>query len=279
MLTINLVDFKDPSRLTIWVKRLSYFGIFVSILALFAGCLEYNFYQGLSDGLYSTEDIASIDENFKDKWLETAGIFQISVLLQMIAFFMWVYRINSNTHALRVVGMKFTPGWAVGWFFVPLASLWKPYQVLKEIWNSNHFTPIEETGIKKNATFIKWFWLFTLLSNHLAGIEVAKWFTSQELPQLMLSNKLTMISDFMDIPSFIMTIILVERIYKAQMLKFEIKANEYQQLINPMPYSDSNGKKQTKPKWTKRCLFALLGIFIIILIAFLLLIWIEPLLS
>ena len=30
--------------------------------------------------------------------------------------------------------MDFTPGWAVGWNFIPIANLWKPYQAIKEIW-------------------------------------------------------------------------------------------------------------------------------------------------
>lgn len=33
--------------------------------------------------------------------------------------------------------MEFTPGWAVGWFFVPIANLFKPYQVVAEIYRAS----------------------------------------------------------------------------------------------------------------------------------------------
>lgn len=45
----------------------------------------------------------------------------------------WVYRAQRNAHALAT-GLSNTPPWAVGWFFIPFANLFKPYQALKEAW-------------------------------------------------------------------------------------------------------------------------------------------------
>jgi hypothetical protein len=33
--------------------------------------------------------------------------------------------------------MTYTPGWSVGWFFVPLANLVMPYLVIREIWQAS----------------------------------------------------------------------------------------------------------------------------------------------
>ena len=51
----------------------------------------------------------------------------------MVLFFVWIRRANINADALVRSRMEFTPGWAVGWFFVPFANLFKPYQVMAEI--------------------------------------------------------------------------------------------------------------------------------------------------
>jgi len=51
----------------------------------------------------------------------------------VVLFCVWVHRANRNAHALGARGMEFTPGWAVGWFFVPVANLFKPYQAVREI--------------------------------------------------------------------------------------------------------------------------------------------------
>jgi hypothetical protein len=33
--------------------------------------------------------------------------------------------------------MQFTPGWSIGWYFVPIMSLWKPFQAMREIWQAS----------------------------------------------------------------------------------------------------------------------------------------------
>src|SRR5262249_29946861 len=44
-----------------------------------------------------------------------------------IALLVWVYRANRNARALGAEGLAYSPGWSVGWFFVPLANLVMPY--------------------------------------------------------------------------------------------------------------------------------------------------------
>jgi len=58
-------------------------------------------------------------------------------ILGLVLFLMWVYRANRNARALGAEHMQYTPGWSVGWFFVPLAGLVKPYFVLQEIWKAS----------------------------------------------------------------------------------------------------------------------------------------------
>ncbi|MEK6249739.1 MAG: DUF4328 domain-containing protein [Planctomycetales bacterium] len=55
----------------------------------------------------------------------------------VVVFCMWVHRSNANARALGSAGMKNTPGWCVGWFFIPLMNLFKPYQAVKEIYQSS----------------------------------------------------------------------------------------------------------------------------------------------
>jgi hypothetical protein len=54
-----------------------------------------------------------------------------------ILFLMWVYRANRNARALGAEGMAYSPGWSVGWFFVPVAGMIMPYFVLREIWKTS----------------------------------------------------------------------------------------------------------------------------------------------
>ena len=62
-------------------------------------------------------------------------------LLAAVAFCVWIHRAASNLPALGRYGMKFTPGWCVGWFFIPFANLVKPFQAVKELWRASHPNP------------------------------------------------------------------------------------------------------------------------------------------
>ena len=82
------------------------------------------------------------------------GLLLIPVYITCIVLYcVWVYRANKNARALGALGMKHTPGWCVGWFFVPIANLFMPYQAVREIyqasdpkadlssWESSHVLP------------------------------------------------------------------------------------------------------------------------------------------
>jgi hypothetical protein len=65
------------------------------------------------------------------------GLFILVAIVTGILCCFWVYRANKNLRALGHVHTDFTPGWAVGYFFVPVVNLWKPYQAVKEIWEKS----------------------------------------------------------------------------------------------------------------------------------------------
>ena len=46
----------------------------------------------------------------------------------------WIYCASRNAHSVSDA-MAITPGWAVGWNFIPFANLYKPFQAMHEIWD------------------------------------------------------------------------------------------------------------------------------------------------
>lgn len=61
-------------------------------------------------------------------------------LLTAVFFLFWIYRAHKNLKALGAIDLKYSPGWAVGGFFIPVLNLIRPYQVVTEIWkaSANH---------------------------------------------------------------------------------------------------------------------------------------------
>jgi hypothetical protein len=62
-----------------------------------------------------------------------------------IAFLAWLSRTVEITPALGAGTPTDSPRWAIGWWFVPIAFLWKPYQVVRELWD-RLATPTRTTG-------------------------------------------------------------------------------------------------------------------------------------
>lgn len=58
-------------------------------------------------------------------------------IISVIVVSMWIHRAHANLHDYGFEGLEFTPGWAVGWYFVPLANLFKPFQAMKELYNTS----------------------------------------------------------------------------------------------------------------------------------------------
>lgn len=58
-------------------------------------------------------------------------------LVSVVFVCMWIYRAHANLRE-RGIEMETSPGWAVGWFFVPIMNLFKPFQNMRELWAESH---------------------------------------------------------------------------------------------------------------------------------------------
>ena len=96
-------------------------------------------------------------------------ILLLAYLLCIVSFCLWIHRATRNLPALGKTYLpRFTPRWAVGWFFVPILNLVRPYQVMREIWRGS-FVPARGWGL------VKWWWALWLISNYLDNIVTRNW--------------------------------------------------------------------------------------------------------
>ncbi len=54
-----------------------------------------------------------------------------------VLFLVWTNLAAKNVRAFGQQGLQYTPGWCVGWWFIPIASLWKPFDAMREIWKAS----------------------------------------------------------------------------------------------------------------------------------------------
>lgn len=134
----NAGAFKDLTGLSFWTTAVLYIHILVTLLMAALRGIYFEF-------LWSSRHCCSrtVAENvwtlqmFK---IMTHNLYLIQILTAVaatIVLLWWIYRVSVNVRRLGATGLRFTPVWSVGWFLVPVANLWKPYQILKELWTAS----------------------------------------------------------------------------------------------------------------------------------------------
>lgn len=120
----NQIDIKKYRTLKLLYKLFCWF-------AAIAMALEFPFlllYPSLEARINKQVDIAQSIASFSISALQS-----ILITIATVFFFILVYRACKNLYAFGEERLKYSPGWSVGWFFIPFANLGMPYVVMAEI--------------------------------------------------------------------------------------------------------------------------------------------------
>lgn len=103
------------------------------------------------------------------------GLLEIPLrLLTIIFFLLWEHRAFSNLSALKARNLDFSPGWAVGWWFIPFLNLFKPFQVMRELWNESDPDFDAETGFLNSASgappVMSFWWAFFIIAGLFGNV-------------------------------------------------------------------------------------------------------------
>jgi hypothetical protein len=89
----------------------------------------------------------------------------------IVVFCCWQYRVSANGRSLGARGMQFTPGWNVGWWFVPFANLVKPFQAMVENYKvSRPGADPDDWANHPTPAWISAWWAVWIVSNILSNI-------------------------------------------------------------------------------------------------------------
>jgi hypothetical protein len=165
--------------------------IAVSLFSIFSDLLQIRFLSGALAGGGVSEESAEMN----DLRQGAVAIIQIVVYIALVvSFLLWLHRATKNVPALGnpQSHVEYTPGWAVGSFFIPLGNLFMPYRAVKEAWEKSDpaikteddrvFTPAASTPL-----LLGWWvsWLAMLFISRVVSqlgrgattIETMRWVT------------------------------------------------------------------------------------------------------
>jgi hypothetical protein len=216
VIAANAPDFRDPSKLTQWLKVLLYASIAIDLIAVFSGILQYQLLSDFNSGVYGSGALATTAATSNDQRQQVIGLFQVGIsITTIILFAMWIYRANFNARQLGAQGMKFSPGWSVGYYFIPILLLWKPYQAMREIWQASK-NPASWATVERGS-ILPWWWAFFLAAGLLGQASFKASLLAKKINELILSTGITIAADLVSIPAAIIALVLVKQIYEMQM--------------------------------------------------------------
>ena len=125
----------------------------------------------------------------------------------------WIYRANSNAHRLNT-DIEMSPGWNVGWFFVPIATLWKPYEGVRDVWRVSA-NPDDPSAAEQPNFLVKW-WAFWLLTNVTATVSFRLQMRASTVGTELIADALDVVSTLALLPATYFFIAVVGDITQSQ---------------------------------------------------------------
>jgi hypothetical protein len=204
--------YRDAGNLTFLVGLSLAGGALASIASIAAGLRQQQtFAQAQADGF-------TLDEAYAELGLEYFAIIvgQLGLLLaSYVIIAMWIHRVASNTRCL--VGpryMDYTPAWAVGWYFIPIANLWKPYQAMKQVWTLN-FARHPATPADAGLLLPLW-WFLWLGWNIISNVAGRMSWRATTFEQEAAATIASVASDAANIPLCVVFFLITRRLHAAQ---------------------------------------------------------------
>lgn len=151
------------------------------------------------------------------------SLLQLAVMVATYVFFlMWMHHAAKNLRAFNQPALTITPGWAVGWWFIPFASLWMPFAAMREIFKASDPNSVGPSAQHSWMTSpvpptLGLWWATYLLNSFLgAGAVLAAMDFSGRAPAMRGPNALTWISHAVLAVAGILIVGILRKVAKRQ---------------------------------------------------------------
>ena len=205
--------------LLIWIA------LAINCISLISSYFQYDLLQTAANGGEISIEYATSNDNRE----QAIGIIQIIVLVvSAITFIQWFRRAYFNLH-LRVNHLSHSEGWAAGCWFVPIVNFFRPYQIMKELFQATHlFLKRNEVHTREHfsITTLSLWWTFWII-DRLFGQFVFKYSMKAEtLEELTTSTIAQIVGNGIGIVLAIVTVKVIKEYSDLETLMHKVKSRE-----------------------------------------------------
>lgn len=197
----------------------------LEIVSLISGYFQCDLLQTAANGGEISTETATANDT---RELIIGIIYLIAFVISAVTFIQWFRRAYYNLH-LRVDHLSQTEGWAAGSWFVPIVSLYRPYQIMKELYQETKELLVKK-GLSINDNFttgsLGWWWTLWIINNVIGQFVFRYSMKAESIDELTISTVASMIGNVVGIPLALITIKVIKDYTNVEPLLIEIKDEE-----------------------------------------------------
>ncbi len=203
--------FRSARRLGMVLVSLLVLDVVLAAVTVVFRISEIGLLQRVGGGeLVSVEEANRSDERVAA--VTIAGL--VLLVITGIAWLVWQHRSQANLHAARLRELEYTPGWSVGWWLIPFASLVKPFQTVRELWKAS--SGDDSWWQNKTWSLIGWWWALWIVMLVLERVATAVFNGAATLDTLISSSRLFLAYEVVVIIAAVLAIAIVRAVIERQ---------------------------------------------------------------
>jgi hypothetical protein len=193
----------------------------LEIISIISGYFQYDLLQTVANG----GEISSETATANDIRVQMIGnLYLIAYIVSAITFIRWFRRAYFNLH-LRVNNLSHTEGWAAGSWFVPIISFYRPYQIMKELYQETKELLIKKgfsVNDKLNVGYLGWWWTLWII-HVITDKFVARYsWKAESIDELIATTIADIAADIIGIPLALIAIKVIKEYSNVEPLLIEI---------------------------------------------------------
>ncbi len=213
----RVIPFASGHTRAVWTMSLLAIGMFMDLVGAGSGYLEVGLLTRAQAGIPYTD--AEADSN--DTRQIMVGFAQMAVFLATaIAFLMWFHRAHRNLPSLGCRNLKYSPGWAVGAWFVPILNLFRPFQIMGEIWRGSDSTALAfdspNPRVRSASPLVGWWWGLWIAKGIVGQAAFRISLRAETLGALLASSWVSVVGDLISLPAALLAIAVVRGVDASQ---------------------------------------------------------------
>jgi hypothetical protein len=189
-------------------------GLVLTLIAIGSGIAQARMLEAIRTGV----EVSAEHAEANDARQRLIGLAEIIVFLAtVVAWLIWQHRAYAN---LRLVGSReteYTPGWSVGYWFIPILNLFRPYQITAELWRRSELcNGRDPIGSLSRPPLILGWWVVYLALGLLGRAYFSTTMNAKTLTDFIAATDLGLVHDSLSVVSTILAIIVVRGIDRFQ---------------------------------------------------------------